>query len=190
MSTTCVLVSDTLTRFLGRRENPSDSRYSLTCNSGKSLTKTRFTSLIPKCSFGNAAIKRPLRSCVKLAFLISIQPGTSSIVSRFISLSWRVLIPSSNLVTLSVTRSPRLPLELVRGKEHLEALPPFLLWSLLSKLSFKPGHQGFNISTVSVGFTFRIVRDVSRCGQQLLVSHRQTDSSRGSLQATNQSLCN
>ena len=59
---------------------------------GKSLSKTLFTSLILKCSSGRAAIRRSLRSCVKPAFLISIQPGTSSIVSKFISLSWRVLI--------------------------------------------------------------------------------------------------
>ena len=40
------------------------------------------------------------------------------------------------------------PLELVRGKEHLEAFT-LLLWSLLSKLCFKPCHQGFNASAIS-----------------------------------------
>ena len=34
---------------------PSNSRCSLMCSSGKSLTKTRFTSLISKCSSGGAA---------------------------------------------------------------------------------------------------------------------------------------
>ena len=34
---------------------PSNSRCSLMCSSGKSLTKTRFTSLISKCSSGSAA---------------------------------------------------------------------------------------------------------------------------------------
>ena len=81
------------------------------------------------------------------------------------------------------------PLELVRGKEHLEAFT-LLLWSLLSKLFFKPGHQGFNASAVSVSLAFQIVSDVSRCGQQLLVGHRQTNASCCSSESPNQSRCN
>ena len=110
--------------FLDRREYPSDSRCSLMCSSGNSLTKTRFTSLIAKCLSANAAIKRSRRSCVKLAFLISIQPGTSSIVTRFMSLYWRVLIPSSNLVTQSVMHSPRFLWSLFETK-YISRLSPF-----------------------------------------------------------------
>ena len=58
--------------------------------------------------------------------------------------------------------------------------------SLLSKLCFKPGHQGFNASAVSVSLAFQIVSDVSRRGQQLLVGHRQTNSSCCSSESSNQ----
>ena len=89
-----VLVFDTLTRV---QRDRSSAVVSVPQTHG-CVNDVQFRKESPKCSSGNAAIKRSLRSCVKLAFLISIQPGTSSIVSRFISLSWRVLIPFSNLV--------------------------------------------------------------------------------------------
>ena len=50
-------------------------------------------------------------------------------------------------------------LDRVRGKEHLEAFT-LLLWSLLSKLCFKPGQLGFNASSVSVSLAFQAVSDV------------------------------
>ena len=46
------------------------------------LIKTRFTSLILKCSSGRAAIKRSLRSCVKLASLSSPGAPSSADLSR------------------------------------------------------------------------------------------------------------
>ena len=70
-------------------------------------------------------------------------------------------------------------LELVHGKEHLETLTLFL-WALVSKLC----PDGFCLPSLP------IVRDVSGCGRQLQVSHRQTNSSCCSLQATNHSRCN
>ena len=118
--------------------------------------------MIPNCSFGDAAIQRSLRSCVKFAFLISIQLGTSSIVSKFISLSW------TSLDTLLESRVDR-------DKEHRS--PP-LFCGRDCPSCLKPGHQGINSLMVFVDFAFSIVRDVSRFEQQLLVSHRQTDSSR------------
>ena len=179
----CLLVSDTLDEdpartFSAAVNCPSDSRCSLMCTSGK-ISQTRFTSVSPKCSLGNAAVNRCLHSCVMLAFLISIQPGTSSSVSRCISLSSSLdaLLESRDVV--SDTLAP-VPLELVRGKEH----------AVVIALSFKPGHQGFDTPTVSVCFSFSVIWDVSCCGQQLLVSHRQTNSSRCSFQATNWSHCN
>ena len=54
------------------------------------------------------------------------------------------------------------------------------MWALLSKLC----PDGFCLPS------FPVIRDVSGCGRQLKVSHRQTNSSCCSLQATNQSRCN
>ena len=51
------------------------------------------------------------------------------------------------------------PLELVRGREHLDTFT-LLLWSLLSKLYFKSDYQGFNALAVSVSLTFQVVSDV------------------------------
>ena len=174
---------------LARLACPSKSRCSLMCSSGKCLTKTRFTSLILKCSSGRAAIRRSHRSCVKPAFLMSIQPGTSSVVSKFVSLSWRVLMPSSILVMWSVTRSLRFYWSVFVATEHFEGFKLFL-WALLSRRRHEPGHRGFDAPTVSVCFSLTIVRNVSGRGQQLLVIHLQTDALRYSLQATNQSRCN
>ena len=68
------------------------------------------------------------------------------------------------------------PLELVRGKEHLETFT-LVLWSLLPKLCLEPGHEGFDATTVSICPSFSVGRDVSRFGQQLLIGHCQTNSS-------------
>ena len=54
------------------------------------------------------------------------------------------------------------------------------MWALLSKLC----PDGFCL------LSFAVVRDVSGCGRELKVRHRQTNSSCCSLQATNQSRCN
>ena len=161
----------------------------LRCNSGKSPTKTRVTSLVLKCSSGKATINGSLRSCVRLAF--SHQHPAWHIVDcqqRYLIVleSLDALLESCDLVSDALAP---FPLELVRGKEHLEALT-LLLWSLLSKLGLKPGHQGVDAVSVSVSLSLSVVGDVSRCGQQLLVSHRQTHTSRCSLQPTNQSRCN
>ena len=69
-------------RFSARRE--LSIRFTVLVDVQFKISQKRFTSLIPKCSLGNAAVNRSLRSCVMLAFLISIQPGTSSTVSRCI----------------------------------------------------------------------------------------------------------
>ena len=92
---------------LGRRDRPSNSRCSLMWTSGKSLTQTRFTSLILEVFVGHRG-HQPFSPLPREAYLFSIQPGTSSIDSRFQSLSWRVLMPFSDLVMYSVTpfRSP------------------------------------------------------------------------------------
>ena len=69
---------------------------------------------------------QPFSSLLREAyFLISIQPGTSPIVSKFMSLSWRVLVPSSNLVMWSVTRSPRFLWNLFVAKNKSRLSPVF-----------------------------------------------------------------
>ena len=126
------------------------------CCSGYSLTKTRFTSLIAKSSPSSRRVSQD--NDINLLTIDDV-PG------------W-MLMRKASLVSDAFSS---FPLELVRGKEHPEAFT-LLLWSLLSKLCFKPGHQD-NASAVSVSLALQIVSDVSRCGQQLLVGHRQTNSS-------------
>ena len=59
-----------------------------------------------------------------LAFLISIQPGTSSTVSTCISLSSSLDALLEPRDVVSDTLAPD-PLDLVRGKEHLETIALF-----------------------------------------------------------------
>ena len=120
--------------------------------------------------------------------LISTQPGTSPIVKQIYLIVLESLDTSSNLVMLSVTRSPR------------------FLWSLfeaknISRLSFFCGRRcPSSVSSLAIKASIprRFLSALQSpssgmlraVGQQLLISHRQTDSPRCSLQATNRSRCN
>ena len=118
------------------------------CSSGKSLTKTRFTSFILKCEvFVGQSCNQPFSSLLRHACFSHQHPAWHIVGCQQV---YPIVLES--LDTLRDTLAPFL-LELVRGKEHLEAFT-FLLWSLLSKLCFKPGHKGFDASTVSVSFSF------------------------------------
>ena len=182
----CHADEDPALSFLSRRQCPSDSRCSLIRNPGK-ISPKLFASLIPKCLSGNAAVNRSLHSCVKLAFLMSIQPGTSSTVSTYFSLSSSLDALLELRDVVSDTLAP-VPLDLVRGKEHLETIALFTV-VVAAQAQFQAWPSRLRYPDVSVCFSFSAVRDVSCCRQQLLVSHRQTSSS-CSFQATSQSRCN
>ena len=100
---------------------PSNSRCSLMCSSGKSLTKTRFTSLISKCSSGSAA------SLLCQARIAHQHPAWHIVnrqqVARIVMESLDALLKPRDAVR--DTLAP-FSLELVRGDEHLETFTLFL----------------------------------------------------------------
>ena len=100
---------------------PSNSRCSLMCSSGKSLTKKRFTSLISKCSSGSAA------SLLCQAHFAHQHPAWHIVNRQQIDLivmeSLEALLKSRD--TVRDTLAP-FSLELVRGDEHLETFTIFL----------------------------------------------------------------
>ena len=100
---------------------PSNSRCSLMCSSGKSLTKTRFTSLISKCSSGSAA------SLLCQARFAHQQPAWHIVnrqqIDRIVMVSLDALLKPRDAVR--DTLAP-FSLELVRGDERLETFTLFL----------------------------------------------------------------